>query len=181
MSSRSGGSVRTRQATAQTTRQVFQERGAEATRTLREVFQLPVTPSDATILGTALAEVAAEEGRHNPGFVRAVRSRYDELVGLRGTSATRAAHGAREALPPLVPLHRDPNHRIDTFAPPDPQFLTRVYGREQLGRALQEYTLDMLKRAAANVEAAHPGTRPTSRTRKDAVIAYIVQHSGDEA
>jgi hypothetical protein len=61
--------------------------------------------------------------------------------------------------------------------PPDPKTLMYVYGDDKLGRALQDYTLDMLKQTAANIEARHPGTKPANRSRKDAVIAYIVKYS----
>jgi hypothetical protein len=52
-----------------------------------------------------------------------------------------------------------------------------VYGNDKLGRALQNYTLDMLKQTADMVQAAHPGTKPKSKSSKAAVIDYIVEHS----
>ena len=68
---------------------------------------------------------------------------------------------------------------VDPFAPPDPHDIIRVYGYHQLGRALQDYTLDMLKQTADKVQAEHPGTKPKSRGSKAAVIAYIVEYSGE--
>jgi len=79
-----------------------------------------------------------------------------------------------------VPIRRDlPYRAIDPTAPPDPKWLTMAYGHHQLARALQDYTLDMLKMTADRVQAEHPGTRPANRGRKAAVIAYIVQYSGE--
>jgi hypothetical protein len=64
-------------------------------------------------------------------------------------------------------------------APPDPKWLIQVYGQRQLARALQDFSLDMLKLTADKVQAEHPGTRPANRGRKAAVIDYIVQYSGE--
>lgn len=173
----------TRQRTAQTTqtaRQILQQRGADATRTLREVLDLPSDLSDLSVLSTALAEVAAEEGRRNPQFARVVRSRYEELMELRGRPAKRATRPAKEPLPPLVPIGRVPGTVFDPMAPPDPHLITQVYGRHQLARALQDYSAEMLKRAAAELEVRHPDTKPANRSRKEALIAYIVEQSGKE-
>jgi hypothetical protein len=149
----------------------------DATRRLQEALALPVDVSDTTILGTALAEVAAEEILRNAHFGRAVRERYDELVALQKRPRSQASRQTKE-LPPLVAIRQDLGYRkIDPFAPPDLQFLMQVYGGHQLDRALQEYTLDLLKRTADIIQARHPKTKPTSRTCKDALIAYIVEHT----
>jgi hypothetical protein len=135
-------------------------------------MHIPTNPSDAGILGTALAEAAAEEGKHNARFAEDVRRRYEELRGQQRTTAK------RETLPPLVPIRTDlPWRGIDPFAPPDPKFLIQVYGKQQLDRALREYSIPVLKRTAEVVERAHPGTKPTNRGQRDALIAYIVAHS----
>jgi hypothetical protein len=81
-------------------------------------------------------------------------------------------------LPPLVPIRRIEGYRANPFAPPDPQFLIQLYGTHQLDRALQDYTLDMLKETATKVQADHPGTKPGSKAKKQSVIDYIVQYSG---
>jgi hypothetical protein len=54
-----------------------------------------------------------------------------------------------------------------------------VYGYHQLGRALQDYTLDRLKQTADKIQAAHPGTKPKSKSSKQAVIDYIVAYSSN--
>jgi hypothetical protein len=164
----------------QTPAQLLKQRGIEATRNLRDALNLPTDLNDAAALGTALAEVAAEESRRNPRFADAVKQRYDDVMRLR-TPAPRPTT-RRQELPPLVPLERSEYSKrvvVDPFAPPDPHDIIRVYGYHQLNRALQDYTLDMLKQTAANVQAAHPGTKPKSRSSKAAVIDYIVQYSGE--
>lgn len=173
----------TRQATAQATqtpRQMLQDRGANATRRLRELLDLPTDLTDLSLLSTALAEVATEEGGRNRQFASAVRKRYDELTALRGQPTKRGSRPAKEPLPPLVPIGRVPGRAIDPYAPPDPHFLTQVYGRHQLARALQDYSRDTLKRTAAELEQRHPGTKPASRSLKDALIVYIVEQSAKE-
>lgn len=175
-------SAGTRSRPKQTARQILQQRSVDATKELRDAFNLPFALGDATILGTALAEIAAEEGRRNPRFASAVRERYNELVTFQAP-AQRASRQTQDELPPLkVVGHLEPGERLvfDPFEPPDPKFLTRVYGRDQLARALQDYTLAMLKETASRLEQRHPGTRPSNRSRKDAVIAYIVEQSGNE-
>jgi hypothetical protein len=171
-----------RASTAQINRQTLQQRGAEATRELREALHLPPALNDTAILGTALAKAAAVEVRRNATFAREVRREYAELTALRGqTSQREARRAAQEALPPLVPVRTDlPFRPIDPFAPPDPHFLSEVYGRQQLGRALQEYTVDILKRTAAATEARHPGTKPRNRGQRQPLINYIVEQYNKE-
>ena len=80
-------------------------------------------------------------------------------------------------LPRLVLIRHSEGYRADLFSPPDPHFLTQLYGDRQLDRALQDYTLDMLNEAAAKVQQDHPGAKPTSKASKQAVIDYIVRYS----
>lgn len=168
---------RTRTYAAQAVRQTLQQRGAEATRSLREALQLPGDVSDTTILGTAVAEVAARESRRNTEFASQVRKVYDELAAMKRSRTVRTGD-RKQDLPPLVPIRTDLGFRkIDPFAPPDPRWLIQVYGTHQLARALHDYSLDDLKRTADSIQIQHPGTKPTSRASKQAVIAYIVRYS----
>lgn len=165
----------------QTTRPAtLRQRGVEATRAVREVLNLAPEVSDAHIT-TALAEVAAEESRRNPQFAGAVRERARELA-QPSTSNARPARGAKpQPLPPLVPIRQISGYReIDPFKPPDPRFIVQVFGHHQLARALQDYSLSMLKETAVDTERTHPGTKPASRTRKADLIAYIVEHTPAE-
>jgi len=159
----------------QTPAQVLRERAAKATQDLRDALRLPSDLSDATVLGTALSEAAAREIRRNAGFGQEVRRLYDEISQARTPTG---GDGARRKVPsePLIAL-RHTGGRIDPFAPPDPKTLIYVYGEDKLGQALRTYTMDLLKEAADNIQREHPGTRPASRTRKDALVDYIVQYS----
>ncbi len=169
----------TRQATARMTQQELRERGAHATGKLREAVGLPSNLTDTAILGTALAEIATEESRRNPGFAKAVRSRYDEIVSLRGATQG-TTRPAKEPLPELVPIGNIPGYQSDPFSPPKPDVLIRIYGRAQLARALHDYTVEALKETAAQYEAKYPGTKPTNRGQRAPLIAYIVKQSSKE-
>jgi hypothetical protein len=140
-------------------------------------LHLATDPDDVALLGTALAEAAVREIARNPQFGREVRRQYDELIDLRSRTAAPAKKKATQ-LEPLEPL-RYSQRPIDPFAPPDPQELRYVYGDDKLGRALQDYTLYMLKQTAERVQAEHPGTKPTSKSSKAAIIDYIVKYSGE--
>ena len=162
-------------AVAQTTRQAVQQRGAEATKSLRAQLQLPANVSDAELLSTALAEAAAEETKRNAHFASDIVRRYDELVSIRGLSVRRATKRVKTPLEPLVAI-RHTGAKIDPTAPPDPQTLKYVYGDDKLDRALQDYLLSMLKQTSARIEAQHPGTKPTNRADKQSVIDYIMKY-----
>src|SRR5690348_307959 len=87
--STSSGTRRT--SSAPVKRPTLRERGAEATQNLREAMRLPYNTGDTGILGTALAEAAAEEGRHNPRFASEVRRIYAELLDQQRPAAARPA------------------------------------------------------------------------------------------
>jgi hypothetical protein len=171
-------STGTRRATTatRTPRITPRQQAVNATERLRETLHLPEVNGDANAFTTALAEVAARESRQNGRFAEEVRTRYRELTAQlkEQTGRTRAA-----PLADLVPIRRIEGYRADPFSPPDPLFLTQLYGRHQLRSALEYYTLDMLKMTADRVQAEHPGTRPANRGRKAAVIDYIVKYSAE--
>jgi hypothetical protein len=148
----------------------MQQRSVQATTSLREVLGL----SDTKILSTALAEVAAEEARHNPDFAQRIRETYAELEQLNTSRATRSRKPAT-LHSELIPLRSIEGLRFDPHAPVDPYMLQTIYGDAQLRRALEGYSLARLKEAAALVEERNPGTKPTSRARKDTIIDYIVE------
>jgi hypothetical protein len=156
------GGVRT-SSNRQTPTQLVRQRGIDATRQLRDTLNLPTDLTDSAILGTALAEIAVEESRSHPALASRIRQRYMEIASLRKPTAQSGTRRKAEPLPPLVAIRRDTAIRsIDAEKAPDPKFLTYVYGHAQLGRALQDYTLDMLKQTAEKVQAAHPGTKGSS-------------------
>lgn len=147
----------------------IQQRSVEATRRLCAVLNV----DNLKLLSTALAEVAAEEASRNRAFSERLHAVYDELVMLQ----TRR-HPAKEANSSrrLVPITTIEDAKLDPHAPLDPNFLLRLYGAHQLRAALEDYSRDTLKVAAATIEQRNPGTKPTNKSRKDSIIAYIVEH-----
>ena len=161
-------------------RERLRQRGVDATHRLNDTLRLSASTSDAKLLGTAVAEIVAEESARNPQLAARIRARYDELINLRGTQ--KPGPGKKtEQLPPLVPIRRDlPYRAIDPTAPPDPHWLTLAYGHNQLARALQDFTVDMLKQTANNVQREHAGAKPASRSSRAALIEYIVSHTSEQ-
>jgi hypothetical protein len=142
-----------------------------ATAHLREVLGL----DDLKLLSTALAEIVADEAARNPGFANRIRSVYQELVSLKATRPLRSPT-TKPADVDLVPIGSVEHYKHDPYAPLDPNYLYQVYGAAQLRAALSRYSLATLKEASARIEEKNPGTKPTSRARKDAIIDYIVEH-----
>lgn len=165
---------------ARLTQYGLRSRGASAATKLREVLAPPFAMDDIVVLGIALAEIAAEEAKHNSAFRTAIQSRYAEIKKLRAGGTIRTGNKPKGSLPELVPVGNVPGFRSDPFSPPNPDNLVRVFGRPQLARALHDYTVEALKETAAQYEARHPGTKPTNRGRRDSLIAYIVQQYGNE-
>jgi hypothetical protein len=159
----------------QTPAQILRERAARATQDLRDALRLPTDLNDATILGTALAEAATQEIRRNAAFGQEVRRLYNDISQSRKPAG---GTGTRPKVPsePLVALRHTGAH-IDPLAPPNPKTLIYVYGEDKLARALQDFGMDLLKEAADNIQREHPGTKPASRTRKSALVDYIVEYS----
>ena len=149
--------------------QTVQQRSAEATRTLRALLGL----NDLKLLSASIAEAAAEEIVRNERFSGRVRNIYAELESKQQTptSHRRQTHDVE-----LTPLPGAEHVRVDPFAPLDPFLLQRLYGSKQLRQALSVYSLSKLKEALSPVEERNPGTKPTNKGRKDAIIDYIVEH-----
>jgi hypothetical protein len=180
MSNRGRANVAQRQARIATAKPskppTVKRRGETATENLRQFLGIPVVQGDATAFGAALAEIAFEESTRNARFASALRERYHELMAQQPAQKQGSSKQKTE-LPPLVLINRVEGYRADPFSPPNPKLLIHMYGAGQLDRALQDYTLDMLKETLAKVQAEHPGTKPESKASKQSVIDYIVQQS----
>lgn len=146
-----------------------QQRGAEATRRLREVLGL----SDLKVLATALAEIAADEAQHNVDFGDRIRHAYREieLLPTQNRSSRKIA-----SKPKLIPIAAPGVVDIDPHGDLNPFSLVQLYGANQLRAALTEYSLSRLKEASAIVEQRNPSTKPKNKSRKDTIIDYIVEH-----
>lgn len=146
-----------------------QMRAAEATRALRALLGL----SDLKLLSASIAEAAAEEIVQNARFSGRIRDIYAELETKQQIPLSRRRQTNDVELTPLPGAE---HVRVDPFAPLDPYVLQHLYGADQLRQALSVYSLSKLKEALSPVEQRHPGTKPTNKSRKDSIIAYIVEH-----
>lgn len=129
------------------------------------------------LLSTAVAVSVAEELNKNPELANRVRAIYQELEAT-AKPARPQSRRAKIDDAHLVPKGRLEGHvfgTADLYGPPDLRLMYAVYGAEQLPLALRRFTRDLLRAAAAKIEAQHPGTKPANRTRREDLIAYIVQ------
>lgn len=123
-------------------------------------------------------------GRYSANFsaASAGSNRATKASGER-SAPRRSTRAKPEALPPLTPVRHDlPLQKSDPYSPPNPTYLVLAYGRPQLVRALQDYSVDSLKQTSAQFELKFPGTKPTNRGQRASLIAYIVaQYDREQA
>jgi hypothetical protein len=124
------------------------------------------------------------QGRYSANFGDTLASGNRATKAMGKHSAPRpSARPKSEPLPPLIPIRHDlPLQKSDPYSPPNPAYLVLAYGRSQLTRALQDYAVDSLKQTSAQFEIRFPGTKPTNRGQRAALIAYIVaQYDREQA
>lgn len=155
--------------TATLSTRTLQQRSVEATRRLREVLGL----DDLKVLSTAVAVVVAEDAARDATYADRVRRVYQDLLSLQATRPVGGKKPKNDVM--LVPVAGVDDTTIDPYAPLDAYRLNAAYGPHQLRQALSVYSLAKLKQALAAVEGRNPGTKPTNRSRKDAIIDYIVE------
>lgn len=133
---------------------------------------------DTKRLGIALAEAAADEIASNEAFARKVRMLYDAVESLeRKGPSSRPKENTAAPIKQLIPIKPvEPGSvEISAAKPLDPYWLNEVFGSHQLREALDGYSVSKLKEGAAMVEQ-HTGVKPISKTKKSALIDYIVEH-----
>ncbi len=144
------------------------QRAAEAARQAAELLGC----SDTKTLAVALAEAAVEAVRSNSAFAEQVRTRYavlSESAKPRRSSTARVKPDIE-----LVPIKHVGAREANPGAAPDPYFLLELYGADQLTLALGRYKVADLKLAVQVVQQRNPGTKPTNKSSRDALIEYIV-------
>lgn len=149
----------------------IQQMSAAATRELCDAIGLgAIKPTDMKYLTLALAEVAAEEARRNPGFATRVCGRYHSLLPVKAPPKPKPIDRTRVT---LVPIGTVDESLLDPYAPPNPWALQQLYGDRQLAQALNRYSLAKLKEAVALVQERFPGTKP-QRLTKPGITDYII-------
>jgi hypothetical protein len=154
------------------------ERALLATQNLREALSLDVlTPKELTQLSVALVQASTLEIRQNAAFRERVLS-LDREVSESTKPAPRksAPNHAKVVKPPLVPFRQVDTQLFGPDKPLDPYLVHYAYGDDQLRDALERFPVSELKKAAATVDQRNPDTKPINRSRKDALIEYIVRY-----
>jgi hypothetical protein len=134
---------------------------------------------DATRLNLAVLLAAGEEFELNGRFASRVRFAYEALppsTSGRSSAVARRAEEQRILTSTLKPIRYVEGREFNLAAPLDPYFLLEIFGPRQLHEALDLYPLAKLKGGADIVIARHPGTKPTNRSSKEAVMAYIERY-----
>ena len=89
----------------------------------------------------------------------------------------RASRRTSAPKPALTPIpHVDPKLFGPEQALANPYLVQYAYGNEQLVPVLERFPVSELKRAVAVVEQRNPGTKPTNRAQKAALISYITEY-----
>jgi hypothetical protein len=126
--------------------------------------------TDQTAAVTAALEAINEQWSWDAGLRQSVHNRYTELLAL-------SPGKAKPDLGPIPqPIKGPALDRFNPYGKFDPYFLVDAYGRDQLRAVLVRGTQRDLRDAVAFVKERHPGTKPTSASRKDDMIDYIMEY-----
>jgi hypothetical protein len=151
---------------------------AETTRQAAEALGLEDENVDEKVLAAALVVAALDAIQRSESFANHLRAVYERLrTSSRASRATPRAPAQRVAPDiDLIPMREMPDRPFVPGAAPDAYLLYDLYGVDQLPLALGRYTLRDLLLAAELVQQRHPGTKPKNKTKRESVIAYIVEH-----
>ncbi len=129
-------------------------------------------------LGEALATALMDEVERNPAFVGKVERLYAASTPAKAPATKREPKPRlpKTALVDLVPIKHVAGFEFNPAAPMDPYLLHEAFGANQLRTILEALPLAKLRESAAKVERRNPGTRPTNRTQKTALIEYITKY-----
>lgn len=119
---------------------------------------------------------------------RTIATLQRQLAAARAENATLKAGGrggtrqSMRAVKPapsfaqLVPIGPVDLTRLTPSGPMDPYAMMQAYGRGQTEGVFSNLGVEELRRSAAIVARANPGSKPASRTRKADLIDYILAH-----
>lgn len=160
----------TTSSSAKTKQRTVAQRNTDAMRRLRAALAV----DDTKVLGATIAEIAAHEAEQSPSFRDRVLATYNELLALKPKASVariRKAAGSVE----LTPLPGTEGIHIDPFGGVDPFLLLRLYGPNQLRKALAGFSYSALKEAASAVRQRHPDSKPAKGRSADSMVNYIVE------
>ena len=127
--------------------------------------------SDEKAAVTAALEAVRERLAWDVDLRERVREKYEEIAAL-GTGARQKP----DLGPVPVPIRAGTPEQYTPYGKFDPYKLNYEYGSNQLRAVLVRGTQRDLREATDIVQARNPGTKPTSRSSKDAMIEYILEY-----
>lgn len=130
---------------------------------------LGVTNEKAAV--TAALEAVYERLASDMDLCQSVRQKYQEIAALAPAARQKADVG-----PVPVPIHSGNPDQYTPYGKFDPYQLISEYGAHQLRTVLIRGTQRDLREATDIVQAREQGTKPASRSKKDDMIDYIVEH-----
>jgi hypothetical protein len=119
---------------------------------------------------TAALEILTERLAADTTLSGQLHARYHELEAVR--DATRKQPPA----PAPVPISGPDLDHFNPYARPDPYKLLDWYGRDQFRAVIVGATVQSLRELVDAVQAREPGARPASRSKKQDMIDYLVEH-----
>lgn len=130
--------------------------------------------TDEKVAITAALEAVYERLAWDADLRERVREKYQEIVALDTGARKKPDLG-----PVPVPIRAGTPEQYTPYGKFDPYKLNYEYGSNQLRAVLVRGTQRDLREAADIVQARNPGTKPTNRSSKDAMIEYIMEHVVD--
>ena len=124
---------------------------------------------DQTAAITAALEVVNEWLAWDSVFQERLCQKYDELRTL-APAKKKIEHG-----PAPTPIARRGFENFNPYAKLDPYQLLDEYGHNQLRAVLERATQRLLREAVDIVQKHEPDSKPSSRSRNDVMIDFIVE------
>ncbi len=151
-------------------------RSALATRQFCEALGVGVVgPKNLTYLTVALTEVVAHEIQHNAALRERIRRLYEELVPP-ATSRTKRSNSNTKVTNGEGSSKASKTTKVSPTDAPDLQLLAQHFSGDDLFAQLRKYDLPSLKKVVALVQEKYPGTKPKTLSKKDDIVAYLLQY-----
>jgi len=163
--------------TATQTNQVsnVQDQSAEATTKIRSILGLSgLSTAELKRLSAALSIAAAEEIASNRTFASRVKDLFTSLAPKKEIVSKSKKKIVTIEDDGLVPITTGINFDFNPLAPPDPDFLVKLYGVQQLPKALNRYGTPRLKEVVKTLVTTKSAPKLKSKATRDDIINYIV-------
>ena len=126
--------------------------------------------SDEKVAIIAALEAVHEQLAYDSDLRERVCEKYQEIAALGTGTRPKADLG-----PVPIPIRAGTPEQYTAYGKFDPYRLNWEYGEDQLRAVLMRGTQRDLREATTIVMTRNPGTKPTSKSNKDAMVDYIVE------